>query len=619
MKAITYQTVGVRDPRTPLADSKNADLHRRWAYVDATVSALAPLAMTAYFWVIWRMYLDPPTDANGLIFGRPGANAIYYSWFVIATLGLSISQYGLESVEASMLRRPRWAPKNDFQMREHRDHTWARPDGWLRLIRRMILYKRRRPSMLWTLLAVITLFGYVGLPLSGLAMNFGTGYFTSTSHPQVSGFNETSWNSRFKMSIRQRTSLDWSTGATSPMPRAGVIYSGPDTDRSSLPYLTSLPNFLPNNSGTPILFLGPQADAPVDGRSWGLVFGYNCSVVTRLSDFTILSHRQPSANFTTIHSTYTVLGGNATIEVYNETNSDVTATFADNIQAVAEIGYDDPGQSQNEAAAPPAASDCYNPIPLPQGQEMPYPGLDQPQVLELALWQNLSARNLAVTDPPTVNLSLPNTIPELFGVYNTSVDPQVGAPAPMAAIGVRCSSVSAVGTADLYGRQSTFTGFQRSDTTAAGGSGLQCAERLSLGVPRLLFSNALANQAPTEWLSSFYSSVGKIQQAYAEDDFEFGGNQINLQSSYMQAAELQRSLTQAFGLYALELVYNGGAGYVDAHGSLVKSSFTNPNATIYTQATILVPGVIPPAVVVVFLTLWALGSVLLSLLYGFRL
>lgn len=592
------------------------------------IGTLAVLAITVYFWVLWMFYLNPSDqDANGLVFGRRGADAIYYSWFVIATLGLGISQYALEAIETSLLKRPFWATSDPVQVKEHLEHSWARPDGWLSVMGRLLFTGRtkiskqqsttRRPSKLWTLLAAISLLGFFAMPLSGLAMNFDAGYYASENdQPLMIGFNNGSWNARFKSAVWQRAFQDWNTDAASSIPSSGVIYSRRETDRSSISYLASLPNTLPNDTSVDNVFLAPQAGVPISGSSWGLAVGYQCSVSTTLSDFTILRHRKPAANFTSdTYSEYTVLDGNATVRVFNETDTNVRYLFANNIQAVAEIGYDNRGQIERQSGNAPPASECYNPM----DKDMPYPGLDQPQALELVLWQNLTTNNLFVVNPPTINLTLSDTIPELFGAYNTSQGQTTEAAGiPMSAIGVRCTSVSAVGTANLDGRHATFTDFQRSDYTqqAAGASGQQCAERLSLGVPSLLFSEALSSSStPTEWLGSFFSSVGKYTQSFAQQDYNFGGSQVNLQSSYLQADELRRSLTRAYSLYALGLLYNGGVGYVGQNGSYVPTSeFVNMNATAYTRDTILVPGIVPPVVVAVLLTIWALGICILSAL-----
>lgn len=593
--------------------------------IRAAVGCLAPVAMAAYFWVIWRLYLKPSNDANGLIFGRPGARAIYYSWFVIATFGLSLSQFGLESVEKTTVYQPVPAGSSvgPSKMSEQIDHTWARPDGWLRVARGLVLRSHRpiRGSLRsWTLLAVVTAFGFVGLPLSGLAMDFETGYYISPDNPSVAGFNNASWNLRFKADTWEKAYSEWNTGARVTIPGSGVVYSSPDTDRSMSNFLAKLPNSLPDDSqiGTPDLFLAPQATTPMDGLSWGLAFGFQCSVVKKLSDFTILSQRDEDTEFSDSgsYTEYTVLGGDARIRVFNV--SDNTDTSAVNIQAVAELGYDNAGQTTKETLGIPAASECYNPIPLAGDNTMPYPGLDQPQALELVLWQNLSTSTPLETKP-AFNLSLTDTIPDLLGAYNAT-RAYSNESNPMQAIGIRCTSVSEVGTANLDGRLATFTNFSRSDTTSRNsGSGSQCVERLSLGVPNLVFANVVTGRDPGAWMTDFYSSVGKFRQSFTQQDYgPFTGSQVNIQSSYLQAAELRRSLMRAYSLYALELMYNSGVGYVDPNGTYVLGNFTNTEATGYTADTVLVPGVVPPVLVAVLLTLWAAGSLTLSLTYGFR-
>lgn len=526
-----------------------------------------------------------------------------------------------------MLNQPRWMVHDPGQKQDPVDHSWARPDGWLSVLWRMAMRRKNsntsgRASGLWTLLALISLFGFLGLPLSGLAMDFDTGYIFSQQVPIVTGYDNSFWNSRFKSTVSQRAFLNWNSNSQPSMPGSGVVHTAADANRSSY-WLEYLPNILPNDTGIPRLYLAPQAQNPIHGRSWGLLFSYECTVVREVSEFTIMSHRKASTNLTSSPSSYSVLGGNATIQIYNQTNDLIRASFADNLQAVAEIGHDDAGQTEREAASPPSASECYNPIPLPPNSTIPYPGLDRPQALELALWQNLSARDLAVEDPPTVNLSLTATIPELLGAYNNS-NTSSGAPAPMAAVGVRCMSASEVGTADLDGRRATYASFRRSDHTASPSSssssrsGLQCAGRLSLGVPSLVFREALASSDPTEWLGGFYLSVGRYQRAYAEQDYEFGGLEVRLQGSYLQADELRVSLLRAYSVYTMELAYNSGVRYVDKDGTYVVGTSLSPGAVSYLQTTVLVPGMVPPVVVSVLLTLWAGGSLVLGVLYRFR-
>ncbi|KAF3020954.1 hypothetical protein E8E14_006963 [Neopestalotiopsis sp. 37M] len=154
-----------------------------------------------------------------------------------------------------------------------------------------------------------------------------------------------------------------------------------------------------------------------------------------------------------------------------------------------------------------------------------------------------------------------------------------------------------------FGR-ATFADFRRSDSTPKGGSGLRCAQRLSLGVPNLLFATAIAYN-PSEWLGSFFASAGKFPQSYIQND-------------YMWADELKNSLIRANSLHSLALVYNSGVGYVDGNGTYVAASLMNQETLTYVEDTILIPGIVPQAVAVVLLTLWSLGSFILSVLYGFR-
>ncbi|KAK9419070.1 hypothetical protein SUNI508_01047 [Seiridium unicorne] len=136
-----------------------------------------------------------------------------------------------------------------------------------------------------------------------------------------------------------------------------------------------------------------------------------------------------------------------------------------------------------------------------------------------------------VENPPTINHSLLNTIPELLGAHLAYDGNGIRAPTPMAAIGVQYTSMSEIRIASVDDRLATFTDFRRSEGTPHGTSGLRCAERLSLGVPRLLFATALARSSPSEWLSSFYSSVDKYPPDYRQQDYMSVGNQIGLQSS----------------------------------------------------------------------------------------
>jgi hypothetical protein len=65
-----------------------------------------------------------------------------------------------------------------------------------------------------------------------------------------------------------------------------------------------LPNHLPTIAAVSNTLLVPQSGAgtPIDGTSWSLVFTYERSVVTKVSEFTTLSHRKKDTELATTHA-----------------------------------------------------------------------------------------------------------------------------------------------------------------------------------------------------------------------------------------------------------------------------------------------------------------------------
>ena len=149
------------DPSFPY-DGKSIDVRssfsgkrRQRYYMRAVTGIIAPLSMAIYYCAIWRMYLTRPMAAGGLAFGLPGGSVIYYSWLFIAAVGLNISQYALEGIEASILMDPRWGFSTAVHVLAHSNRSWARPDGWNRVLSRLILghktWSLTLPPRLWLL------------------------------------------------------------------------------------------------------------------------------------------------------------------------------------------------------------------------------------------------------------------------------------------------------------------------------------------------------------------------------------------------------------------------------------------------------------------------------------
>src|SRR5690606_656164 len=130
---------------------------------------------------------DPDNPIN---IGPGGARLVFYAWFIVGTVGINLSGYGLQGVEASMLMEERWGANNALQLLMHCDTTWAGPGGWLKILRKwahLVGLKhegRANPSKLWMVLASLTAMVFVALPLSGLTMEIGDGYhYKDQLHP----------------------------------------------------------------------------------------------------------------------------------------------------------------------------------------------------------------------------------------------------------------------------------------------------------------------------------------------------------------------------------------------------------------------------------------------------
>jgi hypothetical protein len=101
---------------------------------------------------------------------------------------------------------------------------------------------------------------------------------------------------------------------------------------------------------------------------------------------------------------------------------------------------------------------------------------------------------------------------------------------------------------------------------------------------------------------------------------EFAGDQATgalTQLSMLQAPDLRSSLLRAHGAYAVQLMYNGGQGYSASDGSH-GASFISHNVTAFEATTVLQGGVVPPIYPAVLLSIWAAGSMVLGIGYGFR-
>ena len=106
------------------------------------------------------------------------------------------------------------------------------------------------------------------LPLSGLVMNFGSGFVTSRKNPLVTGFNYNSFNLRNAGEVWAGAAASWQYGFGANVPAMGVIYTPTEIDRSDPSSSFLGTKSLPTDDGISQIFLTPQAEVPVTGNAW---------------------------------------------------------------------------------------------------------------------------------------------------------------------------------------------------------------------------------------------------------------------------------------------------------------------------------------------------------------
>jgi len=584
-------------------------------YWRALVGCCGPLIITAYYFLTWDLYLNPPESPNGTNFGRAGAQFVLFSWFLLAVVGLDLGEYGLVGVEASMLMTALWSAPSAWHIMMHGEHTWTGIGGWMSTVKSLIVrpLHMTMPTKLWGILATLTALLFVGLPLTGLTMELRDGFRTSNNHPEVVGQRWETFNTRSVFATLAAAQNAWSLAIPPRVPGMGVLYTNSSANRKDANFLSlnTLPNTVPTDEGVTEVFLVPQAETPISGKAWGLIVRYNCTTIQRSEDFTILSRRNgsvPLRDTSTAINFYEV--GDFVIEIRNHTvRSDFDEKLL-NYKVVSELAYSRETYGDSFFAAE-NSTQCY--FNKSEAATNGYPGLEHDSILELAFWQH-ATNNEGLIDPPLppsfYNFSIDTMVASLNGAYSVpSTERRSNSTIPMTAIGVQCKSSSALGSAEIDGITSTYKNFEKSDTPIVLNV-FACPPRLSLAVPQLIFNNQ------DTWPENFFTS------AEAPPTFltsESGDNvvYVTVRPTLLQASELRRSLLRAYGTAAVQLMYDGGQGYSFANTGQ-RYRIENTNATAFEAAKVLGQGPVPPAIPGVLLALWALGSCLLSLLYGFN-
>ncbi|EGE81882.2 hypothetical protein BDDG_04825 [Blastomyces dermatitidis ATCC 18188] len=554
----------------------------------AAALIVGPAVVLAYYAFIWHLVVTRAEDTLKL--GIPNELWIHYCWFVVGVFGLNFSKYGLLGIEASMLHDRNWQVKSTMKLLMHCDSAWSSPGGWLKCGSALLRQKRNVAGRLWYTLAVLSLFPFIALPLSGLTMEPVDGYVASHESPLAIGHKPDDFNRRPKAS---KETLFWKTGQSPTIPGIGIVYTAPHVQRNSVPYLWDLPNSLPSNisESNPELFLAPQANVPISGRVWGLLIGCNCSIVKSFSEFAILNQRT-TADFNETSSL-------TELKLNSSQLSDriiIAANSNANLVAHAQIGFNFSGvygQTGWAATAP------------------------TPALFEYALWQgnremgfNLLREqvNFSTTiDSPMADVGGPyfqakngtfyfnqtfyGNQPDENGtvssepVYRSTSLSHIAPP-----IGVRCIRDSKLGYADVD-RKGHFHSFTKSppphvDTHESGdvfGFGYIGHDIAGKFTELVTSTNS---PPPLRFTHGLYYP------------------------SYIQAETLYQSIMLAHAWNALELMYDSSYTF--------QSAYILPNATGSRASKVMGPGAIPPIYVGVLFALWAVGSVILGCGYGLR-
>jgi hypothetical protein len=606
-------------------------LQRYWART--LVLILVPFIVTAWYGVIWVHLVLGIENDDAVKYRTFSGSLIYYSWFIIGVFGLSWSQYGLAGVEVAMLQSQFWRAPNLVAFLMHSNTSWSSPSGWLKAI-----YHREFPR-LWCLLALLSVLPFIAFPLSGLVFEISDGYIETSAHPLVIGRNSSSYRTGVFSDSAELNA--WRLGVTPTIPGFGVIYTPQGIDRTKHSCLENVPNTLPLTESVSEMFLAPQADVPVSGKAWGLRVEYNCSIVHKASELTVLSERPASLFLSagTLDQTKQPVVSLRTpsgysIHIFNSSNAGIPVNMWSYSEMGTSIltsplnGYEDQGESNNAT------------------------GISQSLVMEYALWQFQFRGHYDEGKTPSFNTTLGPVIHGMGSPFfmsdnktlvsndtffeiardgnftllhpigtpiqlNASItdlrdflDPaqltdheldtyDANYPEPIldvaAPIGVRCVASSGVGMATLDGVTSTFRDFKKVNP-----------EPITGGV-RGIFGHTARDILSGTSFSDFYQASHSPRELPHGSLYRYQG--------YVNSQALLRSVQLAYAMDALELMYGITAGF---EGGWVNTNLTTSREGKILGVASLIPGHETGYLVLALFCLWSGLSMALGIAYGFR-
>ena len=589
---------------------------------------------------------------------------------MVSTVGIGLSKYGLAGVEASMLMESKFTAENAMQLMSHCDkvsflsftivimhltllslQTWSGPAGWLSM--------RLRPSMTWIILSIISLAPYVALPLSGFTVQLTTGYATGTTPNSTTflvGQRPDNFLDQTVDDVFTRSLNRWRFSSPAVLASRSAYYVPADnTSQLDRSWLQSFPNEWPDNERV-TTFIAPQSRDIINGETWGLEVSLDCTVVSSLSQFKLLSQRNtdgtaprcPPINFNSSELLIEAEGlpDLCDFDVYQLSPIDnETFLMLDPSLSLFPLGMMEIAVQYKKD---PAMLNFSDPEPV---------------LLEAALWQN--PIELAQNCPPLeplVSNKLGTTVAEFKKTFTHTeltaalVGQTDMKPKELDAIGFQCKSSFRTGTATIDGRPGTYSSFtvQEADTIFSA-----TPVPLPTAIPRIFRSEvsaalsliemnsftaldmALSNldvdfddlgagttnpiayiASNSSWLQNIYRASNAYfpQPLYCDDE---GNVNVTLTSSWQQlqllnSTQFLTSFIRAHKAYALEMTRPSTSTSTSTAGSgQVIETFTGALHAI-SETLVIAPGVVPPQIVVGLLGFWALGCVTVGLRFGLR-
>lgn len=511
---------------------------------------------------------------------------------------------------------------------------------------------RVKPSKTWILLATISMAPYFALPLSGFTLQLSTGYATSTSQNStatVLGQRPDSFLDQKVDDVFTRSFNRWRFASPAVLSSRSAYYLPADNasnlDRS---WLQSFPNEWPDDRHV-TTFIAPQARDIVEGETWGLETSLNCTIVSSISQFELLSQRNkdgtaprcPPINFNSSNliPEYEGLPDLCDFDVYLLSPIDNSVYYMiDPTSYLFPLGMMEIAVQYDKAGY----DDTFND--------------PKPVLLEAALWQN--PITMAEKCPPLDHLvsnDLGVSIPDFqksFALNNVTTN-LVGegadqSPKQLEAIGFQCRSSFRTGTATINGRSGTYSSFtvQEADPIYSA-----TAVPLPTALPRIFRSevssaltlleinsvqafndaidilsldlsdfgtgslNPMAYIASNaSWLQNIYRAAEAYyaQPLYCDED---GNVNVTLTSTWQQlqlinSTQFLTSFIRAQKAYALEMT-------APTARESQQMTWTG-GLNIISPTLIIASGDVPPQIVIALLAVWALGCSILGVTYGLR-